>query len=172
MNLQDYIRVFPIADAKECDQIIDKYNSHTHLKTATSATELGAKVLKKHRDCMTMGIEDAVVDKIVWRAYDIYRQMHPLVYCHDITESQFLRYGPGGKFEEHIDSYTEVPRTLSVSIILNDDFTGGEFMFFNKRVVLEAHKGDVIMFPSNFMFPHGVMPVKFGTRFAVVNWLN
>jgi predicted 2-oxoglutarate/Fe(II)-dependent dioxygenase YbiX len=66
---------------------------------------------------------------------------------------------------------------LSVSVILNDNFNGGEFAFFDKTGKKELHKiapvqGDIIVFPSNFMYPHAVHPVKFGTRYAIVSWMN
>jgi predicted 2-oxoglutarate/Fe(II)-dependent dioxygenase YbiX len=171
MNLNEYVMVLPIANARICKELINQYNTE-NLHSATSATATGDKVVKDHRLCDTVKIDDQRVDDIVWEAHDEYRRRHPLMYCKTQTESQFLRYGPGGKFEEHVDTYAKAPRTISVSIILNDDYTGGEFMFFNKELIIKPTVGDVIMFPSNFMFPHGVMPVKFGTRFAVVNWLN
>ena len=31
--------------------------------------------------------------------------------------------------------------------------------------------GDLIIFPSNFMFPHQVNKIKSGTRFALVTWV-
>ena len=31
-------------------------------------------------------------------------------------------------------------------------------------------KGDAIMFPSNFMYPHEIMPVTKGTRYSAITW--
>jgi predicted 2-oxoglutarate/Fe(II)-dependent dioxygenase YbiX len=53
---------------------------------------------------------------------------------------------------------------------LNDDFEGGEFVFFNKELKYKLEKGDAIMFPSNFMYPHEVMPVTQGTRYSIITW--
>ncbi len=171
MDLKKYVKIFPIADKKICKELINQYNSD-NLYQATSATQSGNKIVKEHRNCKVQPVNDQRIDDIVWEAHDEYRRIFPLCYCKEQADSQFLKYEPGGKFNEHIDNYTASPRTLSISIILNDDYVGGEFMFFNKELIIKPTVGDVIIFPSNFMFPHGVMPVKFGTRFAVVTWLN
>ena len=35
---------------------------------------------------------------------------------------------------------------------------------------LDFKKGDVLIFPSNFLFPHEVKPVKKGTRYSAISW--
>ena len=32
-------------------------------------------------------------------------------------------------------------------------------------------KGDIIVFPSNFMYPHKVEPVTKGTRYSYISWI-
>ena len=34
------------------------------------------------------------------------------------------------------------------------------------------NKGDVIIFPSNFMYPHTVKPITSGKRYVVVTWFR
>ena len=34
----------------------------------------------------------------------------------------------------------------------------------------KLEKGDALMFPSNFMYPHEVMPVTKGTRYSIITW--
>jgi predicted 2-oxoglutarate/Fe(II)-dependent dioxygenase YbiX len=81
-----------------------------------------------------------------------------------------LRYRQGGYYIQHTDSYTQQPRAVSCSFILNDDYEGGEFSFFNDQIRYKLPKGSCIMFPSNFMYPHQVMPVTQGTRYSIVTW--
>ena len=58
---------------------------------------------------------------------------------------------------------------LSIIGVLNDDYRGGDFiMFDNYKIKLKA--GDLILFPSNFMYPHLVREVKEGTRYSFVSW--
>ena len=58
-------------------------------------------------------------------------------------------------------------RKLSMTALLNDEFEGGEFEFYNTPK-LEMNKGDIILFPS-FEF-HRVKPVTKGVRHSLVTW--
>ena len=58
---------------------------------------------------------------------------------------------------------------LSLVCLLNDDFTGGEFIIGEKTINLTS--GDVVVFPSNFMFPHKVNTIKNGERYSFVSWV-
>jgi hypothetical protein len=58
---------------------------------------------------------------------------------------------------------------LSIVGLLNNDFSGGDFIFFdNYNVKLTA--GDVMIFPSSFLYPHRVEEITGGTRHAFVSW--
>lgn len=58
---------------------------------------------------------------------------------------------------------------LSVLGALNDDYEGGELIFFeNTKINLNA--GDIMVFPSNFLFPHRVEKVTRGARYSFVSW--
>ena len=54
----------------------------------------------------------------------------------------------------------------------DDDFDGGEFSFFNQEKIINPLKGSAIMFPSNFMFPHEVLPVTKGIRYSMITWFK
>jgi len=86
------------------------------------------------------------------------------------TGFELLRYREGGFFLQHTDAYHEVERALACSYLLNDDFGGGEFAFFDRARTYAMRRGDALLFPSNFMYPHEVMPVTRGTRYAIVTW--
>ena len=58
---------------------------------------------------------------------------------------------------------------LSVLGVLNDDYEGGEFVLIDEKIDLS--KGDIIIFPSNFMYPHKVEPVTKGTRYSYISWI-
>jgi predicted 2-oxoglutarate/Fe(II)-dependent dioxygenase YbiX len=62
------------------------------------------------------------------------------------------------------------PRAVSCSFALNDNYEGGEFAFWNKEKKVVLKKGSVLMFPSNFMYPHEIMPVTKGTRYSIITW--
>jgi len=59
---------------------------------------------------------------------------------------------------------------LSVLGLLNDDYKGGEFIMFDNYEI-KFKQGDILIFPSNFMFPHKVEPVTKGTRYSFISWV-
>ena len=83
---------------------------------------------------------------------------------------ELLKYPKGCFYTEHTDSFKARPRAVSCSFILNDDFEGGEFAFFGRELKYKLNKGDAIMFPSNFMYPHEVMPVTKCIRYSIITW--
>ena len=58
-------------------------------------------------------------------------------------------------------------RKLTFSLILNDDFEGGDFQLLHDET-LEAKKGKILVFPS--FLPHRVTPVTNGTRYVLFGW--
>ncbi len=59
--------------------------------------------------------------------------------------------------------------TISIVGTLNDDYEGGEFVMFQDEVI-KMPKGCLLMFPSNFLYPHRVDPVTKGIRNTYVSW--
>jgi hypothetical protein len=94
----------------------------------------------------------------------------------NVVQSDFLKYNEGGKYEVHVDGSGNVHRILSIILNLNDEYEGGEFQFFNpqdnKEIIREEKlkKGEVLCFPSNFMYPHSVRPITKGNRYSIVSW--
>ena len=93
---------------------------------------------------------------------------------------QYTTYDANGRYDWHTDmSFGQKygsdaePRKLSMSLLLNDDFEGGEFEI-NSGKEEEAdkvpmYKGRVVLFPS-FMI-HRVTPVTKGIRKSLVVWV-
>lgn len=105
-----------------------------------------------------------------------YRTKVPFLEYENIIQSDFLKYEVNGKYEVHVDSSPVSPRTVSIIVNLNDDYEGGDFVFFNpfsKEEIIHSvslKKGSVLMFPSNFLYPHSVKPITKGTRYSIVSW--
>ena len=74
---------------------------------------------------------------------------------------------------DHIHSLFDGTRKgipiLTVLGCLNDDYEGGEFIMWGDKQI-EMKAGDVLVFPSVFLYPHRVDPVKSGTRYTFVSW--
>ena len=74
---------------------------------------------------------------------------------------------------DHIHSMFDGERKgipiLSVLGVLNDDYEGGEFVLIDEKI--DLLKGDIIIFPSNFMYPHKVEPITKCTRYSYISWI-
>ena len=73
-----------------------------------------------------------------------------------------------------VDTQKELPLHTDASLVtgsikLNDDYEGGEFLFWREHHV-PLKKGQVAAFPSNFMYPHEVRETTKGTRYSFVSW--
>ena len=68
------------------------------------------------------------------------------------------------KTKPHLDGKT---RKISLSLILNDDFEGGDLVLWQQGGV-KQEKGSLIFFPS--FIPHQVTPVTKGIRYSLVMW--
>ncbi len=99
-----------------------------------------------------------------------------------VQPMQITRYKPGGHYDFHVDgngvtrelisktSFTYgKTRKLSMTIVLNEDYEGGEFEFFsNQGQLIKEKLGTVIVFPSYIQ--HRVRPVTKGIRYSLVIW--
>jgi predicted 2-oxoglutarate/Fe(II)-dependent dioxygenase YbiX len=85
-----------------------------------------------------------------------------------------LKYETGGFYKKHVDSCKKIHRELSIIIFLNNDYEGGNLQFFNTEGEvyheIKPSPGAVVIWPSNFMYPHAAQTVKEGTRFCFVSW--
>ena len=89
---------------------------------------------------------------------------------------RFNRYGGGHIMRQHHDHIHSlfdgnekgIP-VLSFILNLNDDYEGADLFFWEDHAV-HLGKGDIIMFPSLFLFPHGVTEAISGQRYSAVSW--
>jgi len=89
---------------------------------------------------------------------------------------RFNRYSPGQIMRQHHDHIHSLWNTqdagipvLSFILNLNDDYEGADLYFWEDYIV-PLGKGDIIMFPSLFLFPHGVTEATRGRRYSAVSW--
>lgn len=95
------------------------------------------------------------------------------------SEFQYTTYDYNGRYDFHADlAYGESRgngsdmRKLSLTLLLNDDFEGGEFQINlgkeEDALTVPMHKGRVVLFPSFIL--HRVKPVISGVRKSLVVW--
>ena len=87
---------------------------------------------------------------------------------------QLLKYSaPSKGYDWHVDlgNGDSSTRKLGFSILLNDDFEGGEFLVFNNGIqTVNLEKNQILVFPS--FLPHKVNPIKEGIRWSLVCWIH
>jgi predicted 2-oxoglutarate/Fe(II)-dependent dioxygenase YbiX len=85
---------------------------------------------------------------------------------------QALKYRTGEGYKEHYDGGTDMGRSVSAVIYLNDDYEGGHIEFPNFKIKLKPEKGMLILFPSNYAYRHIAHEVTSGTKYSLVTWLH
>jgi PKHD-type hydroxylase len=90
---------------------------------------------------------------------------------------QYGQYGVGGHYKVHTDTGLHNPmgsnRKLSFSLLLNDDYEGGELEIPGspgQDDVFVPARNTAIFFPSSM--PHCVKPVTKGVRKSLVGWVH
>lgn len=180
--LDKYILV--IENAIDNDLCVDILNEYKNCSDWTQAITASGKT-NAERQCDTIGVSfNLIIEKnkeirqnldqslfnCAAEVIKQYNKKFPLAHIEEDSGYELLRYKEGQFYTQHTDSFKARPRAVSCSFALNDDYEGGEFAFFDRDLVYKLKKGSCIMFPSNFMYPHEIMPVTSGTRYSIVTW--
>lgn len=84
----------------------------------------------------------------------------------------FIKYYEGGIFQSHSDDGDSYLASVSTIAYLNDDYTGGDLKFTFLRETIKPTYGDIIVFPSNFIYKHSSEPVSSGVKYCVVTMFD
>ena len=178
LQLKDFIKVYEnVLDLDVCKNIIEKSKNTEFPRARVGAGEYAKQ--SKGRNCYCKKLNEEFqtpVFNAVGKALRFYEKEFPAFVegseAIDTGYDHLLYKGEEkGEYVTHIDHMNAEPRLISISILLNDEFDGGDFSFFDGYVV-KNKVGGALVFPSNFMFPHGVLPVSNGDRHAIVTWVR
>lgn len=98
-------------------------------------------------------------------------------------ENDFLLRSPVEKQDMHVIRYKTgegIPPhssrvgTISISFVafMNDDFQGGELYFPDNDITIKPQKGAIVFFPSTYIMPHAVAPIKDNERYVIIGGFN
>ena len=184
-QIEDYIIVKNTIPKHLCESMINECNKkewrkHTwnNYTTGTNSSEA-----TKELDVMSCTREQQMsVTPSLIRALDEYQKI--VSWEGDKTKGQWLskfspirfnKYEVGTMMRKHYDHIHSIfdgkmKGVPLVSIVgnLNEDYEGSEFHCRDKEIKLKT--GDILMFPSNFMYPHEVTECTKGTRYSFVSW--
>ena len=181
-TLEQYVRVIYDAVPEDlCDAIIEEYSNCDEWTPATTGSGLDQSI--RNVDQIFMSGDDSIKNNVLRRQLDdrvfecvsaVSKKYHEEFEYFAInvdTGYQLLRYKEGQFYTQHVDSFIEQQRSLSCSLILNDDYEGGEFCFWDGTMMHRPPKGAALVFPSNFMYPHEIRKVTKGERYSIITWL-
>lgn len=113
---------------------------------------------------------ESVKDPLLESLYD-YEARHGIKM--DFMENfNFVKYIPGEHFSAHADHGYSYNCTVSSVAYLNDNYEGGELVFDILRLKIKPKAGDIILFPSTYIYAHSSIPVISGTKYAVVTMFD
>lgn len=185
MLLTDFVKIYKTFTLDECKKIVGELNQHNWEKhkfynaqdgsTVTRETdlEMSHDAYSQHEDLM-QSLWNTIFKYITDLNYPWYNQWN------SFTPPRFNRYVLGTEMAKHCDHIHSVfnnkfPNVsggipvLSIVCLLNEEFSGGEFILNDTEINLTA--GDVLVFPSNFMYPHEVRKITAGERYSFVSWV-
>lgn len=166
--------------AEECQRIIDMSkdvystkpsvgsDSTQEYKSEIREVELFELKISHESEWLFTKIAEAVgTANAEYYRYDLLGITHSL---------QLLRYKSDDEahYDWHIDMGNEssATRKISISVPLNEDYTGGELEIWDNGVLREGNRemGSINMFPSYSL--HRVKKVESGERWSLVIWIH
>jgi hypothetical protein len=86
--------------------------------------------------------------------------------------TNIIKYYPNQFFEEHADDGWSYKCAVSLVGYPNDGYTGGGLYFPKFDLLVEPKLGDLIIFPSSFIYSHVALPVESGIKYCFVTMLD
>lgn len=81
----------------------------------------------------------------------------------------FVKYqGTGKHFAIHADHGPAYVTTVSAVGYLNDNYDGGELIFPRFDLKIKPETGDLVVFPSTFIYEHSSEPIINGDKYSIV----
>jgi len=185
-NLENYVKYYPkILGPDWCEHLINEFNSNNQF--------IQLKHWESHgidRDNDLKHLYEPVVD-VFEEAKDLYLEdvdiNHPnkdfTYFVEWGNKCRIQHFKEGGYMPTHVDNtVSQLPKKeypnnglhfgsssadskLSLVLHLNDNYEGGNFHVNDKEYITK--QGSVMVFPSAFMFPHGVKEVTKGERWSI-----
>lgn len=185
-NLSDYVKLYDNFFTKEfCCEVV-KQLGHNNWEEHSFYSARNDARIKYDNELSTSYSQIPLSNEInnkLWFGIERY-VLKDFSFCKDwfsgwdgYTPVRFNKYTPSTKMKlhcDHIHSMFDGMRkgipTLTILGGLNDNYEGGEFIMWQDTEI-KIPPGSLLIFPSNFMYPHEVRPVKSGTRYSFVSWV-
>lgn len=186
-DLKSYVKTYNMLNHSQCDVILNeltsvKFHRHQfqHYDGTLISSDIDPKVFTVDENNFHIDATDFLM-KQYWSCLSQYLKEDINFEWYNnwngFTKPKFNWYNSNTGMKNHCDhiwdifdgSIKGIP-VLSMIALLNDDFDGGEFVMFDTESY-NLKKGELIIFPSIFLFPHKVNPVTNGERISMVSWV-
>lgn len=183
-NLIDYIfKNDTFLSSEFCDSLIDEikdnsgWRTHGYYDVSSNSSKSYDNDLSILSSDLSLPNTKSLNDKI-WsglKDYIDFLNFEWLNGWNGYSYARFNRYEGETEMRlhcDHIHSLFDGKRkgvpVLTVLGSLNEGYEGGEFELCGKTWSMP--KGCLMIFPSNFLYPHKVNPIKKGIRYSYVSW--
>lgn len=139
----------------QCKSIIDSLPPQTKVLDQDSVSELNVWYRNKITE-QRIAIEP--ISNVVENLKDYFEYKDCI-----INKMYITKYDAGQFCKPHYD-----PVYMTAIILLNDEFTGGNFFLENSKIILSV--GDAILFNNKSL--HSVSKITSGTRYAMSAWFK
>ena len=184
-TIEDYIYVGNHIPVEVCEELIDECNKKEWKKHKWNNYAEGTFMSEETKELDVMPCTQDQQNKItphLAKALEEYQEKHSVPgqktqppWLTKFSPIRFNKYEVGNTMREHYDHIHSIfdgkmkgIPIVSIVANLNEDYKGGEFICRDKKINLKT--GDILMFPSNFMYPHEVKETTEGTRYSFVSW--
>ena len=186
-KLKDFIKVENVLPETLCKELVDSideknwsthtwYNPEQDSHQSHDEKELdiafpGPDSPSEIRDIVSKSFQEyATVTNLIAKDIDFAGTIHQ---CSGI---RLNRYTEGAMMRPHFDHIHSlfdgqqkgIP-VLSMIGVLNEEYEGGDLVFGDDYKI-ETKTGDIVIFPSCFLYPHQITEVTKGTRYSFVSW--
>ena len=184
-TIEDYIYVENHIPTEVCEALIDECNKKEWKKHTWNNYAEGTTSSEPTKELDVMPCTKEQQDKItpyLIKALEAYQVKHSAPgdktqgpWLTKFSPIRFNKYEVGTMMREHYDHIHSIfdgkmkgVPIVSIVANLNTDYEGSEFCCRGKEIKLKT--GDILLFPSNFMYPHEVKETTKGTRYSFVSW--
>jgi len=184
-TIEDHIMVINAIPQEVCESLIDECNKKEWKKHTWNNYAEGTFSSEPEKELDVMPCTQEQQNKItpyLIKALEDYQIKHSTPgektsppWLTKFSPIRFNKYEVGNTMREHYDHIHSIfdgkmkgVPIVSIVANLNEDYEGAEFYCRGKEIPLKT--GDILLFPSNFMYPHEVKEATKGTRYSFVSW--
>ena len=158
-----------VMDVETCNLLIKHLEDNLHNSIDFTHSD------KQNVVCKEIMLEpnselDTMVLKTIQKALASYSQKYPFFQGRARTGYQLRKIT--GNTRVHVDRNPDIEdkRNVSVIIGLNSDYEKGEFHFPEQDYITTVKRGEAIVLPVYFMYPHYV-DEPIGSRYTINTWI-